>query len=142
MRAQWLPSMDAMDVHLDASSAEPGELILHAPESGIVGAGIDRHLESSPRARPQRIVANRLRRIRREFARALQFARPVIPAGHDACPDAHSTVPSILGDVTFAVERAESASGRRAARTRAGRTASSRRIRGVPGCQGRARYLA
>src|SRR5438874_717786 len=76
-----------MDLHLDASSAEPGELILHAVESGIVGTGGDRYLEPSPRARPQRIVANRLRRIRRELAGALQLAGPFIPARHDACPD-------------------------------------------------------
>src|SRR5438552_18951398 len=76
-----------MDLHLDASSAEPGELILHAVESGIVGTGGDRYLEPSTRARPQRIFANRLRRLRRELAPAPQFARPFVPSRRDACPD-------------------------------------------------------
>src|SRR5258708_25656053 len=55
----------ASDAHLDATRAEPGELVLQRGEARIPHVRRDRHLETRAAAGAQRILGDRLRGVGR-----------------------------------------------------------------------------
>jgi len=63
----------APDSHQDPSPAEPGEIVPHAGETGILGARGDRHLEPRAAAGAKRVFGDRLDGVRREPAAALHY---------------------------------------------------------------------
>ena len=93
----------APDGHKSAVLPEPSELALRADEA-LGGCRRYRQLELRPRARPPRVLADRLGGIRREPARPLESAGRLARGGHYAQPDGRRLRYARLGSAAGADE--------------------------------------